>query len=251
MSFEPNEYFNKQYNPLDLNSIYNYSKNLVGKTLRELCHDDITLEDPHYLEQEDIKKRSGKNFGYYLEKYYFGYKPNSNSEPDFSEAGLELKSSGLKLKQTSYYSMHVKKEPRLTLSTINNAEIINEEFDTSSFYRKNKTLLIVFFDRDLNDKFEHNIDKEVIETYVYTLKNHDYGIVKKDWELIRNKIRDCQAHNLKNKDTEHLESCGGESKAKEYKDYFNQNLYCPKPAKNKRFAYKKEFLNSIIDTAVN
>ena len=251
MSFKPNEYFNNQYDPLDLNSIYEYSKKMVGKTLRDLCHPDITKEDPNYLEEKDIKKRSGKNFGHYLEKYYFGYSNNNESEADFLEAGLELKSSGLKVRDTKYYSMYVKKEPRLTLSTINNAEIINEEFDTSSFYKKNKTLLIVFFDRDVNDKFEHNIDKKVIDTYLYTLANYDYEIIKNDWELIRNKVRNCEAHNLRNRDTEHLESCRGESKAREYKDYFNQDEYCPEPAKNKRFAYKKDFLSNIIDMAVN
>ena len=147
--------------------------------------------------------------------------------------------------------MYVKKEPRLTLSTINNAEIIHEEFETSSFYKKNKTLLIVFFDRDVNDKLEHNIDKEIIDTYLYRLTNYDFKIIKHDWELIRNKVRNCQAHNLRNRDTEHLESCGGESNAKEYRDYFNHDKYCPEPAKNKRFAYKKHFLDSIIDKAVN
>ena len=251
MPFEPNEYFNNQYNPLDLNSIYNYSKKLVGKTLRDLCHEDITQEDPHYLNQKDKKKRSGKNFGHYLEKYYFGYKPNSNSEPDFPEAGLELKSAGLKLKQENYYSYYVRKEPRLTLGTIHNNEIIDEEFDTSSFYRKNKTLLIVFFDRDFNDELKHNIDKEVIDTYVYTLENHDYEIIKKDWEHIRNRIRDCEAHNLRNRETINLESCGGEGKANFYTDYSNKDKNCEIPAKKKRFAYTKEFWNKIIDTAVN
>ena len=110
---------------------------MVGKTLRDLCHPDITREDPNYLEEKDIKKRSGKNFGHYLEKYYFGYS-NNNEFKWFSKAGLELKSSGLKVRDTKYYSMYVKKEPRLTLSTINNAEIINEEFDTLPFYKKKK-----------------------------------------------------------------------------------------------------------------
>ena len=48
---------------------------------------------------EEIEKHGYKgkgNFGQILEKFYFGYEPNSESEPDFKEAGIELKSSPLK-----------------------------------------------------------------------------------------------------------------------------------------------------------
>jgi DNA mismatch repair protein MutH len=36
------------------------------------------------------------NFGQILEKFYFGYDPNSKSEADFFEIGMELKTSPLK-----------------------------------------------------------------------------------------------------------------------------------------------------------
>ena len=40
---------------------------------------------------------SGKgNFGQVLEKFYFGYEPNSTAEADFAQIGMELKSSPLK-----------------------------------------------------------------------------------------------------------------------------------------------------------
>ena len=67
-------------------SIISYAKNLKGKNLREVCGSKI--------EKHGYKGKG--NFGQILEKFYFGYEPNSDAEPDFLEAGLELKSSPLK-----------------------------------------------------------------------------------------------------------------------------------------------------------
>ena len=67
------------YNPNKKNSVIEYAKKLKGKSLREICGPDI-LEHSY----------SGKgNFGQVLEKYYFGYEPNSVAEADFCEIGME------------------------------------------------------------------------------------------------------------------------------------------------------------------
>ena len=66
-----------KYDPL---AIEEYSKGLLGKSLREIFGDDIT------------ELYSGKGeLGNLIEELYFHYKPNSNAEPDFKEAGVELK----------------------------------------------------------------------------------------------------------------------------------------------------------------
>lgn len=56
--------------------------------------ESLTLgERPKVLEHS----YSGKgNFGQVLEKFYFGYEPNSVAEADFAQIGMELKSSPLK-----------------------------------------------------------------------------------------------------------------------------------------------------------
>jgi len=93
------------YNPENKKSIIEYAKLLKGKTLRDVC--DVNL----------IKhKIKGKGYlGQILEEFYFLYKPNSDSEPDFPIAKLELKSSPLKkLKNDEFRS-----KERLVLNIIN------------------------------------------------------------------------------------------------------------------------------------
>lgn len=251
MQFKANQYFKNNYDYTSQESINSFAKKLINSSLKRECHEDILLVDPNYSNKSDIKKRSGRGFGYYLEKFYFGYDANSSTLPDFPDVPLELKSAGLKSKNTDYYSLYVKKEPRLTLSTIHNNEIIDEEFENSSFFKKNNNLLIVFWLHDEQNINQHPIDKEILATFEYQLEDRDYEIIKKDWEHIRNRIRDCEAHNLRNRETVNLESCGGEGKADFYRDYSNSGENCHLPAKKKRFAYTKEFWNKIIDSAVN
>ena len=79
---------------------------------------------------------------------YFDYEPNSDAEPDFKEAGLELKCSPLKtLKNGDFRS-----KERLVLNIINYLEVHEEDFESSSFWKKNAHLLLVFYlhDRDLD-----------------------------------------------------------------------------------------------------
>ena len=112
-------------------SIISYAKNLKGKNLREVCGPKI--------EKHGYKGKG--NFGQILEKFYFGYEPNSDAEPDFFDAGLELKSSPLKRLKNG----DLRSKERLVLNIINYLEVHKEDFETSSFWKKNAHLLLVFY----------------------------------------------------------------------------------------------------------
>ncbi|MES1182116.1 MAG: MutH/Sau3AI family endonuclease, partial [Flavobacterium sp.] len=73
------------YDVKDPKSIEAYAKRLINKTLKQVLGNSIE------------QRYTGKGkLGQILEDLYFKYKPNSNAEPDFKEAGVELKSSPIK-----------------------------------------------------------------------------------------------------------------------------------------------------------
>ena len=74
------------YDPTSRRSIVEYAQMLLGSTLREHVAVD-SIADPH--------RRKG-SFGNAVEEDYFFYDINSDSRPDFAEAGLELKTTPLK-----------------------------------------------------------------------------------------------------------------------------------------------------------
>ena len=119
------------YDELDPLSIEAWGKRLVGRTLREM------LPDPNRV---GVVRGKG-SFGEILEKHYFGIDPGNRPTPDFEEAGVELKSTPVKLNPQGRL---VPKE-RLVLGLINYMDIVDERWETSSFRRKNAILLIVFY----------------------------------------------------------------------------------------------------------
>jgi DNA mismatch repair protein MutH len=207
-------------------SILNFAKKLKNQTLREACGKEI--------EKHGYKGKG--NFGQILEKFYFGYEPNSNAEPDFKEAGIELKSSPLKtLKNGEFRS-----KERLVLNIINYLEVHKEDFEHSSFWKKNKHLLMVFYlhDRDL-DLLDYVI--KLVGDWKYPVE--DLEIIKQDWEKINQKIKDGKAHELSEGDTFYLGACTkGATAAKSLRGQpFNKEK-----AKQRAYSLKQGYVNHII-----
>ena len=175
------------YDKSDKESVLNFAKKLRNKTLREVC--DTAISSHSY---------SGKgNFGQLLEKFYFLYELNSESEADFNEIGVELKSSPLKqLKNKEYRA-----KERLVLNIINYFAVINEDFTTSSFWKKNANILLVFYLHKANQNVLDHIIKLVDE---WNFPRTDLEIIKRDWETIKKKISDGRAHELSEGDTFYL-----------------------------------------------
>ena len=213
------------YNPKDKKSVLDYAKQLKGKTLREVCNSDILKH-----------KYSGKgNFGQVLEKFYFGYEPNSNAEADFFEAGMELKSTPLKrLKNGEYRS-----KERLVLNIINYLEVVNQQFETSDFWKKNATLLLIFYLHQANyDLLDYVI--KLVDAWNYPTT--DLEIIKKDWRLIKQKIEDGKAHELSEGDTFYLGACTKGANASSTRNQPFSNV----PAKQRAYSLKQGYVNHII-----
>lgn len=207
-------------------SIIEFAKQLKNQTLRQACGSEI--------EKHGYKGKG--NFGQILEKFYFGYQPNSDAEPDFKEAGIELKSSPLKtLKNGDFRS-----KERLVLNIINYLKVHTEEFETSSFWKKNAHLLLVFYlhDRDL-DLLDYLI--KLVDGWQYP--KEDLKIIKQDWEFINQKIKDGKAHELSEGDTFYLGACTKGSTA--LKSFRNQP-FNKEQAKQRAYSLKQGYVNHII-----
>lgn len=217
---------NIPYDINDKNSIVAYAKQLINKSLRNICSKEILTD----------KKNKG-GYGQLLEKFYFLYEPNSDTEPDFKEAGLELKSSPIKkLKRLDYVS-----KERLVLNIINYLDIVKENFQNSSLLKKNKHLLLVFYLYEKNkDKLDFKID--IVDEWELT--NIDLEIIKHDWETIQQKIIDGKAHELSEGDTLYLGACTKGSKGGNLRDQPFSKI----KAKQRAFSLKQGYVNHIIAT---
>lgn len=207
-------------------SIIDFAKLLKNQTLRQACGEEI--------EKHGYKGKG--NFGQILEKFYFGYEPNSDAEPDFKEAGIELKSSPLKTLRNGEF----RSKERLVLNIINYLEVHKEDFETSSFWKKNAHLLLVFYlhDKDL-DLLDYII--KLVDGWKYP--NEDLTIIQRDWEFINQKIKEGKAHELSEGDTFYLGACTkGSTALKSFRDQpFNKEK-----AKQRAYSLKQGYVNHII-----
>ena len=219
-----------KYNPNDKNSILEFAILLKGKTLREAC--DKSILNHNY---------SGKgNFGQILEKFYFLYEPNSDSEPDFAIAGLELKSTPLKQLQNKEY----RSKERLVLNIINYLEVVNQDFETSSFWKKNTNILLIFYLHQTGSDILDYLIKLVDE---WNFPKTDLEIIKKDWQLIKQKIADGKAHELSEGDTFYLGACTKGANANSTR----KQPFSGIPAKQRAFSLKQGYVNHIIASIAN
>lgn len=226
-----------KYDNTTAESILEYASQYIDKSFTDILKSD----DLEQITEALIKygKRRKGHFGDLVEEYLFGIKNNNDAAPDFPKAGIELKTTPLKVHKTKKY---VAKE-RLVFSMINYMDIVNEEWDTSTFLRKNRLVLLMFYlyreDIDLlNYKFKliHLLD------LFSDMLNEDAAQIKKDWETIVDKIRAGEAHLLSEGDTSYL---GAATKASSSKDRREQP-HCDEPAKPRAFSLKQSYLNSVI-----
>jgi DNA mismatch repair protein MutH len=218
------------YNPKDKKSVIDYAKLLKGKTLREIC-------DPEILQHNYTGKG---NFGQILEKFYFGYDPNSKSEADFIEIGMELKTSPLKqLKNNEYRS-----KERLVLNIINYLEVVNQQFENSDFWKKNANILLIFYLHQAGYDILDYLIKLVDE---WNFPSTDLEIIKKDWELIKQKITEGKAHELSEGDTFYLGACTKGANASSVR----KQPFSDIPAKQRAYSLKQGYVNHIIASIAN
>jgi DNA mismatch repair protein MutH len=207
-------------------SIINYAKKLKGHTLREICGEKI----------ENHGYKGKGNFGQLVEKFYFGYEPNSKAEADFVKVGMELKSSPLKILKNGEY----RSKERLVMNIIDYVNVHKEDFENSSFWKKNAHLLLIFY---LHDREKDLLDYLIKLVDDWKYPSEDLVIIKRDWETINQKIKDGKAHELSEGDTFYLGACTkGSTAAKSLREQpFNTEK-----AKQRAYSLKQGYVNHII-----
>lgn len=214
------------YDSQSKDSILDYALLLVNNSLTDF------LEDSDF--ESNTLNKGG--FGQILEKYYFHKELDSLSQPDFPEAGLELKSSPIKKLKVKG---ELRAKERLVLNIINYQELIHQEFMSSSFYSKNSRLLLVFY---LYDRKLKVLDYKISLVGIWDFPEEDIKVIEHDWKLIQRKVLDGEAHMLSEGDTFYLGACTKGASAKSVRVQPNSNI----PAKQRAFSLKTGYVNHIL-----
>lgn len=218
----------KYYNPNSIKSIFEYSKGLLGHTLRDFAPGDYQC-------------RKGKGgLGEMVEEIFFGYDKNSNPDADFSVAGVELKCTPLK--KSKKQELLIKE--RLVCGMIDYIEEAGMDFEHSHFYEKCRLMLLLFYLHIANVNL---LDLKFLFSVLWQLPEKDLLIIRNDYQIIHDKIVKGLAHTITEGDTMYLAACRKGSKGTDVKKQYNSDILAPTRA----FSLKSAYMRTILDFVQN
>lgn len=231
----------QKYDRTSAERILEYAKRLEGKTF-------LDIKKSYQKENGIIEECSADGdtsakgqLGNFIEEYYFGYKPNSNQEADFIEAGVELKQTCIDLKKNGSYTAG----ERLSITNISFEEPVIHDFYKSHVWNKIRLILLIHY---LRDKTVPRMLYKIMFVNLFTPPAEDLAVIKADYFKIIHKIEEGKAHELSEGDTMYLGACTkGSTAAKSLRpQYYGEHI----PAKKRNFCFKRNYMDYILHTYV-
>lgn len=204
------------------------TQSVLGKSFRE-------VKDSSLVEYDDVRMQKGK-LGNLIEEGVFGITANIESEPDFIDAGIELKVTPYRRNKDDTLSA----KERLVLNMIDFDNEYKNEFVTSHFWMKNNKLQIIWY---LYEKEKDKLDFKLTHEKLLNLAlSEDLKQIEKDWYTIINKIKKGKAHEISEGDTMYLGAC---PKGANSNDLRNQPFSSVK-AMRRAFCFKQSYMTHLV-----
>ena len=204
------------------------SQSAIGKSLNDILNEEV-------IRAEDKEANKG-GLGQLVEKYLFGMDNNSDSEPDFMPAGIELKVTPYKKLKDGKLSA----KERLVLNIIDFETEYKNEFRNSHFWFKNNKIQLIWYLWEANkDKKDYKITHEKL---LELSKNEDLKQIEEDWNLIIKKIREGKAHEISEADTMYLGACTKGANASSTR----KQPFSSIPAMQRAFCFKTSYMTQLV-----
>lgn len=231
------------YDKTSADSILAYAKKLEGQTFQNIFdryYAYFKLQNKLIEKNNEDTKAKGQ-LGNFLEEYYFGYKPNSDQEPDFPEAGVELKQTCVDIKKNGDYTAG----ERLSITNISFENPIEIDFYKSHAWDKMRLILLIHY---LRDKSIPRLQNKILFANLFTPPQQDLKIIIDDYNAIVGKILAGRAHEISEGDTVYLGACtkGATAEKSLRPQYYGDHT----PAKKRNFCFKRSYMDYVLHTYV-
>lgn len=204
------------------------AQSAIGKTFKDIIDSEIITVD-----KDKIQKGS---FGNIIEEALFGIEKNTESEPDFIDAGIELKVTPYRKNRDNSLSA----KERLVLNQIDYDTEFANEFKFSHFWFKNNKLEILWY---LYDDNKQRLDYIITHEILLNLElSEDLKQIEKDYYYIINKIKQGKAHELSEADTMYLGACTKGSNSSDLRKQPFSNI----PAMRRAFCFKNSYMTQLV-----
>ncbi|MGE7929230.1 Sau3AI family type II restriction endonuclease [Lysinibacillus xylanilyticus] len=249
-----------------MSSVYNTKEKVHKRALEAIGK---TLGEIDVKSTQNVKNKSYP--GNVIEQIWFDHPADNSAEPDFPEAGVELKVTPIDQQTKKKNVTKIIAGERLVLNKINYRNEYGKTFEQSSFWNKNKLIeLIQYYRRDFSDKKKIS-NGEMIEdktkfkvTYanllsmtelhdldlpkntIIEIPEKDLEIIKQDWGKISEYINSGKAEQLSEGLTNYLGACTKSATG----DDFTKQKHTDVPAKPRAYSFKPKFINVLINNHI-
>lgn len=169
--------------------LVNLLENVKGRTLGEVDVNNV------FKITETSTKVTGIA-GSVIEQSVLGYKANPNPEPDIIVDGIdfEVKTTGLRKPRKKSSAVKLEAKEPLTITAVRREVIINEIFHDSHFWKKAQNLLLVYYEYASPKTVQASKyrDFPMVGYHFHTFSKEERLTLQKDWEMIRDFIKDLE-----------------------------------------------------------
>ncbi len=205
------------------------SKSSIGKSINDILKEEVVSID-------DSNEYNKGGLGQLVEQFLFGIQSNSESEPDFMPAGIELKVTPYKRINDGKLSA----KERLVLNVIDYMTEYKNEFKMSHFWFKNNTIQLLWYLWEPNKNIK---DFKITHEKLLKLeKNEDLNQIEEDWNYIINKIKEGKAHEISEADTMYLGACTKGATS----DSLRKQPFSEVPAMQRAFCFKTSYMTQLV-----
>ena len=239
------------YDDSSVESVLEYSQHLLDKPFLEIINSykkspyksyaDFQTKTISNILDKEISMKSKGQYGNYIEKYFYGYQPNSDSEPDFEKIGVELKVTPFKVNKNGSISA----KERLVLTILNHMEENLEDFYETHLWEKCSKILLLFYNGLIPN--QTLADYIIEKVFMYEWFEEDMEVILEDYKRITQKIKDGRAHELSESDGNYLSTCTkGAGGGKDFRiQPFSDEL-----AKQRAWELKSSYMTYLINNKI-
>lgn len=203
------------------------SESAMGKSLEEIMNSKL-------IKIGEDRNKGG--LGQLVEYYLFGMENNSESEPDFMDAGIELKVTPYKRIQNNLLSA----KERLVLNIIDyNTEFANEFKSSHFWYKNNKIQILWYLWTEDGNKFTYKFTNHKLLDLAIS---EDLKQIESDWKDIIKKIKEGKAHEISEADTMYLGACTKGANANSVRTQPFSDI----KAKQRAFCFKTSYMTQLV-----
>lgn len=202
----------------------------VGKPIKELVKEETIQK---YYDNPKNKGWIGNS----IESDWFGLANNSRQEADFSNLGVELKVTPIRQTKAGWSA-----KERLSLNIFDFNDEYKRTFENASFLEKANLMELMYYEFIKDEPSPELFIKAATLFNLHKLPEEDLLIIKQDWEIIVNKIKEGKAEKLSDSLTKYL---GATTKGSKSEKNMTTQPFSDKKAHRRAFTLKGSYMTSL------